>query len=209
MEKSLEEIEKEIRERKQEIAIREKASEIDPDTKQLLDAKKKELLNSDEARNMGTLIASEDIKANFASEASKINQRNADTAEREFDTKTRQRRLDRLNKELDEQHKYNMAMIKQNGEHNKMLDQRKKLVEKYKYLYNCDEANCFKAFDGEGKEYFVPKDFSFSPTVNRFRQFGRNMSKLDKPLLQTIKWVLIGGAVVAGIFILKSLGIIG
>lgn len=208
MEKSLEELEKEIKERKQEIAIREKASEIDPDTKQLLEAKKKELLKSDEAQNMGTVIASEEIKANFASEASKINQRNTETAEREFDTKTRQRRLDRMNRELDEQHKYNMAMIKQNGEHNKMLDKRKKLVEKYKYLYNCKPEECFKAYDSEGNEYDVPKDFSYSPTVNKFRQFGRNMSKLDKPLLQTIKWVLIVGGVVAVIFILKSLGII-
>lgn len=209
MEKSLEEIEKDILDRKNAIAIREQASDIDPDTKQLLTNKKKELLNSNEAQNMGTLIASEDIKANFASEASKINQRNVETAERELDTKTRQRRLDRMNRELDEQHKYNMAMIKQNGEHNKMLDKRKKLVEKYMYLYNCSPEDCFKAYDSEGKEYLVPKDFSYSATVNKFRQFGRNISKLDRPLLQTIKWVLIAGVITAGVVILKSLGIMG
>lgn len=207
MEKSLDEIKNEIAERKQEIAVKQN-SPVDTDTLQLLSDKKRELLQSEDANKMGTLVATEDIKANFASEASRINAKNVETAERELDTKTRQRRLDRMNAELDEQHKHNMTMIKKNAKHQQMLDKRKKLVEKYSYLYNCKQEDCYKAIDSEGKEYCVPKDFSFSPTVNGIRQFGRNISKLDRPLLQTIKWVLIGGAVTVVIVLLKKFGII-
>lgn len=208
MDKTLEEYKDEISKRKQELAVKKSNEVVDADTLELLSNKKKEILKSEDANKMGTLIATEDIKSNFASEASRINQKNVETAEKEFDTKTRQRRLERLNKELDEQHKYNMEMIKQNGQHQQMLDKRKKLVEKYGYLYNSKEEECTKAYDSEGKEYLVPKDFSFSPAVNKIRQFGRNISKLDRPLLQTIKWVLIGGAVALVIFLLKKFGII-
>lgn len=208
MENSLEEIKNEIALRKKELTAFNDRPSVDADTLQLLSEKKKELLQSEDANKMGTLIATEDIKSNFASEASRINQKNVETAERELDTKTRQRRLDRLNKELDEQHKYNMAMIKQNAEHHQMLDRRKKLVEKYSYLYNCKEEDCYRSYDSEGKEYLVPKDFSFSPAVNKIRQFGRNVSKLDKPLLQTIKWVLIGGIITLAVVLLKKFGVI-
>ena len=98
MEKSLDEIKNEIVERKQEIAVKQNPP-VDTDTLQLLSDKKKELLQSEDANKMGTLVASEDIKANFASEASRINAKNVETAERELDTKTRQRRLDRVNAE--------------------------------------------------------------------------------------------------------------
>lgn len=202
MEKTLEQIEEDIMHKKNQLALIQQ----DKDTVDLLQTKKKELLQGEEANNLGTLIATEDIKSNFASEASRINQRNVETAERELDTKTRQRRLDRLNAELDEQHKYNMAMIKQNGLHKQMLDKRKKLVEKYGYLY--DNKETVLAVDSEGEEYQVPKDFSYSVIVNRFRQFGRNISKLDRPLLQTIKWALIIGVVVGGVFLLKRFGIL-
>ena len=179
----------------------------DSDTLELLKEKRSEVLKSEDASNLGKRIAQEGIKADFASEAAKINKQNTDTAEKEFDTKTRQRRLERLNAELDLEHKYRMSIIKQNGEHNQMLDKRKKMVEKYGYLY--DWKDCVKAKDGEGKEYQVPKDFSYSKSVNKFRQFGRNLSKLDKPFLQTIKWILIIGGVVLGVFILKWTGVIG
>ena len=202
MEKTLEQIEEDIMHKKNQMTLVQQ----DKDTVDLLQTKKKELLQGEEANNLGTLIATEDIKSNFASEASRINQRNVETAERELDTKTRQRRLDRLNAELDEQHKYNMAMIKQNGLHKQMLDKRKKLVEKYGYLY--DNKETVLAVDSEGEEYQVPKDFSYSVIVNRFRQFGRNISKLDRPLLQTIKWALIVCVVVGGVFLLKRFGIL-
>lgn len=202
MDKTLEQIEEDIMHKKNQLALIQQ----DKDTVDLLQTKKKELLQGEEANNLGTLIATEDIKSNFASEASRINQRNVETAERELDTKTRQRRLDRLNAELDEQHKYNMAMIKQNGLHKQMLDKRKKLVEKYGYLY--DNKETVLAVDSEGEEYQVPKDFSYSVIVNMFRQFGRNISKLDRPLLQTIKWALIIGVVVGGVFLLKRFGIL-
>lgn len=176
------------------------------DTSLMLKEKKQAVLKSQEAKEISDRIATEDVKADFANEAARINKKNVEAAEKELDNKTRQRRLERLNAELDEQHKYNMAMIKQNGEHMQMLDRRKKLVEKYRYLYKQDDM--VKAIDGEGKEYDVPKDFSYSKTVNKIRQAGRNISKLDKPILQFIKWFAIIGIVVLGIFILKWTGII-
>lgn len=176
------------------------------DTSLMLKEKKAQVLKSQEAKEISDRIATEDVKADFANEAARINKKNVEAAEKELDNKTRQRRLERLNAELDEQHKYNMAMIKQNGEHMQMLDRRKKLVEKYGYLYKQEEM--VKAIDGEGKEYFVPKDFSYSKTVNRIRQAGRNISKLDKPILQFIKWFAIIGLIILGIFILKWTGII-
>lgn len=181
-------------------------TETVPETTDLLRDKKTELLKSEEVQKLGEMAAKEDIKADFKSEAARINQKNIDTAEREFDNETRQRRLDRLNAEMDLQHKYNMSMIKANAEHNQMLDKRKKMVEKYGYLYDNKEA--ITAQDGEGNEYKVPKDFSYSVVVNKMRQFGRNISKLDKPILQTIKWFLIFGIGIALIFILKGLGIL-
>lgn len=203
MAKSLEEIKNEIALRKNEIATTEYQDE---ETAEVLSNKKKELLRSDEALSIAEKISSEDIKASFASEASKINERNVATAEREFGTETRKRRLERLNAEMDLQHKYNMMMLNENGKHKQMLDKRKKLVEKYSYLYN--EKDCIDAVDGEGNTYKVPKDFSYSVTVNKFRQFGRNFSKLDKPFLQTIKWVLIVGGIIIGVLLLKKFGVL-
>lgn len=181
-------------------------SKTDDDTSMMLKEKKKQVLSSEQAGQIANTIATEDVKADFASEAARINAKNTDTAEKEFDTKTRQRRLERLNAELDLQHKYNMNMIKQNGEHQQMLDKKKKMVEKYGYLYDWKEP--VKAIDGEGKEYLVPKDFSYSSGVNKFRQFGRNISKLDRPILQTIKWVAIIGGLILGVFVLKWTGVI-
>lgn len=206
--KTREEIEKEVKLEIQKVENRIVTPIQDSkDTLALLKEKKEEVLKGDEASVLGKKIAQEEVKADFASKAAEINEQNTNTAEREFDTKTRQRRLERLNAELDLEHRYRMSIIKQNGEHNQMLDKRKKLVEKYGYLY--DSKEYIKALDGEGKEYLVPKDFSFSNAVNRFRQFGRNISKLDKPLLQTIKWFFIVGIFILGVFVLKWTGVVG
>ena len=176
------------------------------DTSLVLREKKKQVLSSEEVNQIANRIAAEDIKADFANEAARINKKNMDAAEQELDNRTRQRKLQRLNAELDLQHKYNMSMIKQNGEHQQMLDKKKKLVEQYGYLYDWNKT--VKAKDGENNEYEVPYDFSYSKTVNRFREFGRNISKLDKPLLQTIKWILILGGCVLGFFVFKWTGVI-
>lgn len=63
-------------------------------------------------------------------------------------------------------------------------------------------------YDDKGQAYKAPKDFSYSKKVNQIRQVGRNISKLDRPILQTFKWVLIIGAGIGAFFILKSLGIL-
>lgn len=173
----------------------------------LVDKKEQELLNTDEVQAAATRIGQEKIHADLEEEATKIDKKNTDNKQLQFDNKKKKRKIEREEAEEELEHKYKMRDIKKNAEHKEMLDNRKKLVEKYSYLYNNDKTT--KAYDSEGKEYLVPEDFSYSEIVNRFRQFGRNVSKLDKPLLQTIKWVLIISIGISAFFILKALGIIG
>jgi hypothetical protein len=106
------------------------------------------------------------------------------------------------------EHKYNMSTLDKDSKHKQMLAYRRKLVEEFSYLYNCKPEDCVTCYDQNGESYKVPKDFSYSRTVNKIRQFGRNVSKLDRPILQTIKWVLIIGAGIGAYFILKSLGVL-
>lgn len=212
--KAKEEMEKAKQETTQSLVVKEQSKqEVAPvqpkdgdDTALMLQDKKKEVLNSEEVQRAGNILAHEDIKSDFANEAARIQKKNVDAAELNLKNKKRKRQIDREEAESQLEHKYKMEEIQRNGEHKKMLDKRKKLVEKYGYLY--DNEKLTTAIDGDGKEYKVPKDFSYSNAVNKFRQFGRNVSKLDKPLLQTIKWVLIIGGIVLGIFILKWTGII-
>lgn len=212
--KAKEEMEKAKQETTQSLVVKDNPKqEIAPtqpkdgeDTAIMLQEKKKQVLKSEEIQKAGNLLANEDIKSDFANEAARIQEKNVNAAELNLKNKKRKRQIDREEAESQLEHKYKMDEIQRNGEHKKMLDKRKKLVEKYGYLY--DNEKLTTAIDGDGNEYKVPKDFSYSNFVNKFRQFGRNMSKLDKPLLQTIKWVLIVGVVVLGIFILKWTGII-
>ena len=176
-------------------------------TFELIANKRRDLLNSDEVNKLGEKIAQEDIKSDFANRASQIHERNVGTAERELDLKKREKQLEREDAELELIHQYKMAAIKKDNEHRAMLDSRKKMVDKYGYLYENKET--ITAIDGDGKQYQLPKDFSFSEHVNKIRQFGRNVSKLDKPLLQTIKWIFIAGTIILGVFILKWTGVIG
>ena len=212
--KAKEEMEKAKQETTQSLVVKDNPKqEIAPtqpkdgeDTAVMLQEKKKQVLKSEEIQKAGNLLANEDIKSDFANEAARIQEKNVNAAELNLKNKKRKRQIDREEAESQLEHKYKMEEIQRNGEHKKMLDKRKKLVEKYGYLY--DNEKLTTAIDGDGNEYKVPKDFSYSNFVNKFRQFGRNMSKLDKPLLQTIKWVLIVGVVVLGVFILKWTGII-
>lgn len=212
--KAKEEMEKAKQETTQSLVVKDNPKqEIAPtqpkdgeDTAIMLQEKKKQVLKSEEIQKAGNLLANEDIKSDFANEVARIQEKNVNAAELNLKNKKRKRQIDREEAESQLEHKYKMEEIQRNGEHKKMLDKRKKLVEKYGYLY--DNEKLTTAIDGDGNEYKVPKDFSYSNFVNKFRQFGRNMSKLDKPLLQTIKWVLIVGVVVLGIFILKWTGII-
>lgn len=212
--KAKEEMEKAKQETTQSLVVKEQPKqEVAPvqpkdgdDTALMLKEKKTQALTSEEVQKAGNILANEDIKSDLANEAARIQKKNVDAAQLNLDNKKRKRQIDREEAESQLEHKYKMEEIQRNGEHKKMLDKRKKLVEKYGYLY--DNEKLTTAIDGDGKEYKVPKDFSYSNFVNKFRQFGRNVSKLDKPLLQTIKWVLIIGGIVLGIFILKWTGII-
>ena len=167
-----------------------------------------ELLNTKELKEIGRKFGEERIKSDLAEEASKIRARNQETAQRDFETETKELRLKHLKEQLNRQHKYDMDTLEDYAKHTQMLDRRRKLVEKYGYLYNNAEGNLVECFDGKNQTYKAPKDFSYSPFVNKFRQLGRNISKLDKPMLQTIKWILILGVIGVAIFLLKKFNIL-
>ena len=174
----------------------------------LIKEQEKQLMETKEVVELGRKFGEERIKSDLKAEASRIRRKNIETAENEFENETRELRLKHLKAELDLEHKYNMETLDQDAKHSQMLDKRKKLVEKYSYLYDCSEDKCYISIDSKGKEYKIPKDFSFSKTINKVRQFGRNISKLDKPILQTLKWFLIIGLGIIAILILKNFNII-
>ena len=207
-------IEKEIKDAKEEMqkakenitnALVSANQESKSAAMQLVDTQEKGLLNTEEVKQAATRFGQERIHSDFEKEATQIDEQNTKNKEKQFDNKKKKRKIEREEAEEELEHKYKMQQIKKNAEHKQMLDNRKKLVEKYGYLYDSTEYT--KAYDSEGNEYQVPKDFSYSELVNKFRQFGRNISKLDRPILQTIKWGIIIGLIIAVYFILKSLGI--
>ena len=205
----------ELEQVKQEIALRkeQKKNELalpvqDTDVMSVVKQEECELLKTDEIMKIGKKFGEERIKSDLSAEASRIRRKNIETAEREFENETRELRLKHLKAEMELEHKYNMSTLEKDSKHKQMLAYRRKLVEEYSYLYNCNPEDCVTCYDNEGQPYQVPKDFSYSKTVNKVRQFGRNISKLDRPILQTIKWVLIIGAGVSVFFILKWLGIV-
>lgn len=166
------------------------------------------LLGTQEVKDLGRRFSQERIKSDLSAEASRIREKNLETAEHEFENETRELRLKHNRELLKKQHYHEMQVLEQDAKHSQMLNNRRKLVEKYGYLYNQSESNLVKYKDGNDKEYLAPRDFSYSPFVNKLRQFGRNVSKLDKPLLQTLKWGLIIGGGVLAIFLLKHFGIL-
>lgn len=205
----------ELEQVKQEIAIRkeQKKNELalpvqDTDVMSVVKQEECELLKTDEIVKIGKKFGEERIKSDLSAEASRIRRKNIETAEQEFENETRELRLKHLKAEMELEHKYNMSTLEKDSKHKQMLAYRRKLVEEYSYLYDCKPENSVTCYDNEGEPYQVPKDFSYSKIVNKVRQFGRNLSKLDRPILQTIKWVLIIGAGVSAFFILKWLGIV-
>lgn len=175
---------------------------------QVVSQEEKKMLETDMVKEASRLLSEEKIKSDLAEEASKIRKRNQEIAESVFETETRELRLKHLKEQLDRQHKYEMETLEEDAKHSQMLDRRKKLVQKFSYLYNNEEENLIDCLDGKGNAYKAPRDFSYSPTVNKFRQLGRNISKLDKPMIQTIKWIVIIALGVGGVFLLKKFNIL-
>lgn len=209
--------EEELEKIKQEIALRksqEKSTNFiamlpnkDTSVMDIVKQEENELLKSEEFQKIGKKFAEERAKSDLSAEASRIRRKNIETSEHEFENETRELKLKHLKAEMELEHRYNMMTIDSDAKHKQTLAYRKKLVEKFGYLYDCRHENCVICHDDEGNEYSAPKDFSYSITVNKIRQFGRNLSKLDRPILQTIKWVLIIGLGISAYFILKSLGV--
>lgn len=208
----MEELEKEIQEQASKIMTVNKNDLIIPnaDTKvgDVIKEQENVLLQSEEVNKVARQFGEERIKSDLKAEASRIRRKNIETAEKEFESETRELRLIHLKAEMNLEHRYNMETLTQDAKHNQMLDARKKLVEKYGYLYDMSEKNIVKAYDSKGNVYDRPKDFCFSKVVNAVRKFGRDVSKLDKPILQTIKWLLIFGFIGLAIFLLKKYNIL-
>lgn len=207
--------EQELERVKQEIAIKkvQMANELalpkqDTDVMSVVKQEENELLKTEEFSKISRKFGEERIKSDLSAEASRIRRKNIETAESEFENETRELRLKHLKSEMELEHKYNMSTLDKDSKHKQMLAYRRKLVEEYSYLYNCKPEDCVTCYDQNGEAYKVPKDFSYSRAVNKIRQFGRNVSKLDRPILQTIKWVLIIGAGIGAYFILKSIGVL-
>lgn len=174
----------------------------------LIKGKEKELLGTQEFQDLSQKIGEENIKAQLSKEATRIRQENIETAEKEFENETRKLRLEYLKEELKKDHTYKMKIIEKEAKYKQMLDKRKKMFGKYGYLYSNNPTKMIEVEDSDGKKYKIPEDFSFSILVNKIRQFGRNLSKLDKPVLQTIKWIFLIGVGSGIIFLLKKFNII-
>lgn len=207
--------EQELERVKQEIAIKkvQMANELalpkhDTNVMDIVKQEENDLLNTEEFSKISRKFGEERIKSDLSAEASRIRRKNIETAENEFENETRELRLKHLKSELELEHKYSMSTLDRDSKHKQMLAYKRKLVEQYSYLYNCDEDNLVTVYDDKGVAYKAPKDFSYSKKINQIRQIGRNISKLDRPILQTIKWVLIIGAGIGAFFILKNLGIL-
>ena len=207
-EQELEKVKQEIAVRKVQMANAPELQKHDTDVMEVVKQEENALLKTDEFLKIAKKWGDERIKSDLSAEASRIRRKNIETAEQIFETETRELRLKHLKAEMALEHKYNMSTLDRDSKHKQMLAYKKKLVEQYSYLYNCDENNLVTAYDDKGKPYKAPKDFSYSKKINQIRQIGRNISKLDRPILQTIKWVLIIGAGIGAFFILKNLGIL-
>lgn len=207
-EQELEKVKQEIAVRKVQMANSAVLPKHDTDVMSFVKQEEGKLLETEEFSKISKKFGEERIKSDLSAEASRIRRKNIETAENEFENETRELRLKHLKAELEKEHAYNMKTLDDDAKHSQMLERRKKLVEKYGYLYDNKPENLIDVSDSKGKTYKAPKDFSYSNGINKIRQFGRNLSKLDRPILQTMKWILIIGAVVGGYFVLKGLGII-
>lgn len=196
-----------IKKRKELVALKE-LPKHDTNVMELIKEQEKSLMETKEVQDLGRKFSEERIKSDLSAEASRIRRKNIETAENEFENETRELRLKHLKAELEKEHAYNMRTLDDDAKHSQMLERRKKMVEKYGYLYDNNPEKQIEAVDSKGVTYKVPKDFSYSNGINRIRQFGRNISKLDKPIVQTIKWVAIIGCAVLGVFLLKRFGIL-
>lgn len=194
--------------KKELIATQGKLPSHDTDVMTLIKEQEKALMETKEVQDLGKKFSEERIKSDLSAEASRIRRKNIETAENEFENETRELRLKHLKAELEKEHAYNMKTLDDDAKHSQMLERRKKMVQKYGYLYDNRPENQIDALDSKGEVYKVPKDFSYSNVINKIRQIGRNISKLDKPILQTIKWIAIVGIGGLAIFLLKRFGIL-
>lgn len=135
-------------------------------------------------------LVKEDILQDITSETVKVANKHQNNEENKFELERRKMQLELIRTEENKLHKYRMAQINRNGKHIAMLDKRKKIEEKYGYLYEKDENDQFK-------------DFSYSKIVNILRATARNFDKLDKPIKTITKFIFFGSMLVCLIFLIK------
>lgn len=162
---------------------------------ELVEQNRTSLLQTEEVRELGTIVAEQQIKTDLAGKAQEIRASQIDNAEHEFDNDLRELRLKHAKAEETRKHNYAMQQIAVNARHTAMLDKRKKLEEKYGYLYERDENGNLI-------------DFSYSATVNVLRTLARNFEKLDKPVRLVLKIVFWCGVCALTIFLLKKFDIL-
>lgn len=197
-----------VKQKKELIATKMKLPEHDTNVLSLIKEQEESLMQTKEVQDLGRKFSEERIKSDLSAEASRIRRKNIETAENEFENETRELRLKHLKAELEKEHAYNMKTLDDDAKHSQMLERRKKMVQKYGYLYDNKPETQIDVLDSKGNVYKVPKDFSYSNVVNKIRQFGRNISKLDRPILQGIKWIAIVGIGALALFLLKHFGIL-
>lgn len=162
---------------------------------ELVEQNRTTLLQSEDVQELGKVVATQEIKTGLAGKAQQIRSAQIDNAEHEFDNDLRELRLKHAKAEETRKHNYAMQQITVNARHTAMLDKRKKLEEKYGYLYERDE-------DGN------LVDFSYSTVVNALRTLARNFEKLDKPIKLLLKIVFWTGIGVLAIFLLKKFDVL-
>lgn len=163
---------------------------------ELVDQNRATLLQTEDVQELGKVVATQEIKTGLAGKAQQIRSAQIDNAEHEFDNDLRELRLKHAKAEEIKKHNYAMQQITVNARHQAMLDKRKKLEEKYGYLYERDENGNLI-------------DFSYSTLVNVLRTFTRNFEKLDKPIKLVLKIVFWVGIGALSIYLLKKFDILG
>lgn len=160
----------------------------------LLRQKLSDVLADDSIQSQSATVARNKVATDLETATVLTDEQKVRNEEIALDNAISRLRLKHKEAEETRRHKYLMAQLKADGEHEAMLDRRKKMEEKYGYLYKQD-AN--------GK----PIDFSYSKVVNSLRTLARNFDRLDKPFKTFIKILIFGGLIVGAIALLKYFNI--
>lgn len=163
-------------------------------TTDLLQKKLTDVLSNETIQSQSEAVARDKVATDLATATVLTDEQKVRNEEIALDNAISRLKLKHKEAEETRRHKYAMAQLKANGDHEAMLDKRRKMEEKYGYLYKQDE---------NGK----PLDFSYSNVVNFLRTLARNFDRLDQPIKTFCKLVFFGGLIVGAIALLKYINI--